>query len=130
MRKLPLLGVLVVASVVAAALPAEAAPRHGNSATEITLLCDDDVEVHGLVQFETGSAAVFAADMAIHGRQYVLSHLEDRIVDSETDELLLASEKSWGQRKGFTETLTCTGSVDLTEFGVTWFGDSVVLKGK
>lgn len=130
MRRIPVLALVLVALMVVTALPAGAAPRNGNSATEIELDCGEDGLVPVLVQFETGSAAVFDVNAEVNGRTYVLSELEDRIVDSATGELLAASARTWGLRKGYSETFTCTGTVELSDFGATWYGDLIVLKGK
>ena len=134
MRRLSLVLALVAALVVAAALPAGAAPA--KTGTELDLECEDpDPDITVLVQFESSAAAVF--DLESNGRRYVLSGLDFRVWAGD-----LASEptvgdpvfqemKTWGKRIGYNETLTCKGSLVQTfpEGTFTSFFD-IVASGK
>jgi len=110
MKKLSVGFVLVAVMAVAGALPAGAAPTNGNSARELELACSGD-NVLILVQWETESAAAFDVE-AGNGRQYVLSSVDFRVFagDPPVGDPIIEQTKTWGQRNGYNERLTCSGS--------------------
>ncbi len=127
MQRLLLPCLLAGAMVVTVAVPGMAAPERGNSAFELDLECDGpDVTI--LVQFFTGSAAVFELAEG-NGRQYVLSYVFETI---DTPDGALTYEKTWGQRKGYSEELTCSGEAefDWPGGGTATAEFDVVLAGK
>lgn len=136
MRKLSLVLALVAVSMAAASLPAWGAPS--NTGTEVNLDCEETGQVAVLVQFESSGAAVFDAALEGNGRRYVLSFLDFRgyLGDFGDDEPAVdpdfAETKTWGERKGYNATLTCSGSIVLIDPAVgpfTSFFD-LVLSGK
>lgn len=110
---------LSAASMVAA-LPALAAPENGNSATDLVLDCGVDGTVTVLVQFATGSAAVFDTAQG-NGRQYAVSSYDDRAYAGDWDtepsgvEPDFAFAKTWGTRNGYGGSLACSGRYVVTD---------------
>ena len=137
MRRLSLV-LALAAALVAAALPAGAAPHNGNSATEIEVDCGEGGTFTVLVQNRTSSVAVFDAALESNGRKYVLSSLDDRIYLGEFDDEPAGDPdlqflQTWGERRGYSERLTCTGGpvpgFDASVGPFTEFFD-VVVSGK